>query len=626
MLSYQREVESGAAMKEEVGGAIEYLAALEAKLRPDVLATELPPYRRILSVIQRRMDNPLPIIYFESVRFLYIYPFTSNILPDDAAYKQLINVLVDRRNSSSSSPIIIAGVAAGPAKPARMTDLWSWGLTSEDEDLPIAIDISMPDLTVETQEGNFINDYQVLIRITRRGQHYVRIQKDLHHAKLHQINQGLRRPSVFMGREKIYWKDDAPRNHLTSENSKVSSEYRGEIDETSYWSHLWECAHEITLATSQYLEIIANTSNSSNESSSMLEIDGGLMDDLMVEDSAQEFHTIFEIRSAITKKLDRGLCESSREEILNFAAPLLFQPLDRLAVAPEEWMCYNAPGEMQNLIEDDSFKSDLLMSRGGTTVFYLPATPDWLVKSYEEAIEFVVSLPSHSNLWNSELEFISDNADDVLVQIQHDEDGHERSREIFTSMAKLAYHRRLLERVIDDKQKRRTTLTIPSKLTGPANQAKIVKNLLEVVKISDSVKLLDAGLERANIVHERILEHGRHLRDALDRRYQNTLQLILLFVGLFSFAGVISLIEQEAFGTNEDSYHHGAVWRDMDPGMNLIMTSLIYFGVLVIGVTLVWWARYKVRRYEKMLHDMQFSPVHSVAAGVGRESDQHLTS
>jgi hypothetical protein len=583
----------GGLSKQTIDDTIRELKTLEQTLQPDVLATELPAYRNVLSALSHRVDDSKPVVKFESVRFRYVYPFTCDALDDDQnAYRALVERMLD---PSSSGSYVIAGVPAGPARAAIMTDLFTWGSSQEPEHgglLPTAVDITMPDLAVQDQDGKFINGYRVKIRIGKFGQHYLRIEKDLPNPHLHDINQGLRRPSVFIGREKTAIDGAAPYGDSLSNDNPAST------NDAAQWPCLDKYAEQVIRDTRDVINVFVSKTLERDKPSSFNGAFGQL------------FHTVLEIRSATVPTTDGGRQEATDEEILGFAKRLLFQPIDRLATAPEEWMCYREPRETRNLIEEDSFESDFIVSRGNTTALYLPATPDWLIDSYEEAIEFIATEPAQLSERKRRLKEAVEVAKGKLDGMHNNGHGDEGSRALLERLGNLDAAQLNLAVAIGRARKSGTGLDNLLEVVeevGHVHQMRLLKQLLPVANVSELLEKLHADLEGADLLHERIRELGRHLRDDLDRRYQNRLQLILLGVGLFSFAGVLSLVEQEVFGSNEDSYHHGAVWRDMHPGLNLVITGLFYIVVCVMGsvLALIWRVRYKRPKREDGFQDLQ---------------------
>jgi hypothetical protein len=561
MQNYQR----GSTNLADLEKTIAELETLETNLHPDVLATELPPYRRVLSALRdRMMDKSLPSIQFESVKLIYVYPFTFDRLPDGAACKRAMEALADSTtNPSANGSHLIAGVRPGPAAWAVMTDLFSWGpdLHSEGD----AVDIPMPTLTVQTQDGELLNDYRVKIRITTGDEHYLRIEKDLPNPKLHDINQGLRRPSTLMGREKITSDDTAPHDDfLPKDNSDPT-------DDAAQWQQLSEYANEVIGDIRKLID--PSTPNRWPQRFSTTS-----EPTVVKQGTRAEFHTLLEIRSASARTADGGQREATKEEILKFAAPLLFQPINRLATAPEEWMCYKTPQEIPNFVEEDSFTSDFASNRGKTTVLYMPATPDWLMISYEEAVQYWASL-SDPRMFGRVLHAMSEEAKKMLDPDDDQKDSRETEWE-------LSQARSNLHNEIQYVQKKRMKWNSPSELVGSGNQRALLENLLAIAHFPESIKELDIYIEKANLIYDKVVERAEKLRNQADerarQRYDHTLQWILFFVGLFSFAGVVSLAEQELFGSTLRP-----VWSESDPKSHLEIVIIIYSVVILIGMLLL---------------------------------------
>ena len=546
------------------------------ELGPDVLASELLPYRRILVAFRDRLK--LPVVQFDDVRIIYIYPFTIDHLFGADIYDKIQFKIYGKETgsdkttgsdskpeSSAPQPCTLGGVQPRSVNEADLTDLWEWrGLRPSlqhdfDSHEYSAVDIEMPDLTIKAEDGEELSEYRVKVRITTLGNHYLRIEKDLTNPSPYEINQGLRRASSLMS------------------EAAITCEHIGQWEP---WPNLTEYAKSIVRGLSQLFD--------SGSFRSRKRTDYEVLSDIEAY-----FHVVFEVRSASVKPSDGDRRDATEEEIEQFAAPLLLQPLTRMAVAPEEWVCYST-SEWKNILTQDAFAVDFAVGTNSTTILSMPASPDWFYNSYEECIELVVSFVSLVRQWTHE---VRENHEFTRARMQPRE-AHEDSKEF-------AKVRRTLHDKIVDIRKRRTFLT-PSELVGSGHHRAFLENLFDIARISDMLEDLDAQLQIAELVHDRGVLHQRRLadeeqkslekdRDDRFRSYNDVQQLLLLFIGSFALAGVVQMFEQEVFGETES-----ILTTPWHPVVNLLLTIVIWIVIVVLALRWLRGQRKKVDEPKKL--------------------------
>jgi hypothetical protein len=79
---------------------------------------------------------------------------------------------------------------------------------------------------------------------------------------------------------------------------------------------------------------------------------------------------------------------------------LIFQPVGDFAATLEEWARYPIP-DLPNLMVGGR-EDHLLCRTADTTVAYMPATPTWQYKQFEELVEFIASLPPLLASWDKQ--------------------------------------------------------------------------------------------------------------------------------------------------------------------------------------------------------------------------------
>jgi hypothetical protein len=535
------------------------------ELGPDVLAGELPPYRQVLAAFRDRLK--LLTAQFDYVRIIYVYPFTIDHLFGVDIYDKIFATIYGTETGSATAagsdgkaesaiaqPCALGGVRPISVSEADLTDLWKWrGFRPSGEhdfDSPdySAVDIEMPNLTITTEDGQELDDYRVTVRFTTLGNHYVRIEKDLFKPWPYEINQSLRRASSLMSETAI-----------TCER----------IGPWKPWPNLPEYAKSLVRSLSQLFGSGSPGFTQRTEEEILSDID-------------VHFHVILEVRSASVEPSGHDRRDATEDEIKQFAAPLLLQPLTRMALAPEEWVSYST-SEWKNILTQDAFAADFAVGTPSTTILSMPSSPDWFYNSYEECIELVVSIGSLVRQWIHE------------VREKHEfTRGRMQPRESPEAAAEFAKVRRRLHDKIVDIRKRRTILT-PSELVGSGHHRAFLENLFDIARISDMLEDLDAQLEIAELVHDRGVQHQRRLadeeqksvekeRDDRLRSYNDVQQLLLLFIGSFALAGVVQMFQQEIFGDNEFIFK-----TEWHPLVNLFLTIGIWF--VIIGFALRWLRR-----------------------------------
>jgi hypothetical protein len=572
MLDYQNSTMSRHQLVAKIDDTIDELRNLEKNLQPDVSASELPAYRQVLRAVRCQLKKePYELIKFESVRFRYFYSFSLDEIEDGCACEMAIKVLTGDGSHR------VAGVLPGPAQWAARTDLLSWGVTKSPQ--RNTVEIPMPNLYVNRQDRQELRNFRVKILIGASGQHLLEIEHDLAEPQLRDINQGLRRPSAFMGRELIISDESCDQGNDVPANERSMA--------LASWSRLPHYANDVIRDIRALINQSASVSEGiNNDSESPEEINNG---------SKSDFRTTLEIRRAWICGSDGTRTDATPGDVKRLAN-LLLQPLNRLATAPEEWMCYRVPANIQNLIKDDSFASDLAMSRGNTTVLYMPATPDWLIRSYNEVLESFASLPVQPNSSSRQLQ---NEADAAYRALMDDHEFDDDSTEAEKRIDALTETRRRVQKAIDQARQRRVKLS-SSEIIGHSHQRALFENLMAVGRVPELRDELDSSVERADQVYNRVVEREQHLRErrgeraeqehqTAEQKHQTALQWLLFLVGLFSFAGVITLVEQELYKAESQG-----IWKEDNPVLNSLLSLAAYVAVVAGGVALM---VYLSRRY-----------------------------
>jgi len=238
----------------------------------------------------------------------------------------------------------------------------------------------------EIDPAQFDISFDLEVRLSRIGNHYVRLQFWLNDASIHELNQAMRRAMEQMGDETVIF---------------------GNEDHT--WERLYDFAHDLIDSLVEHLEdaVILNELGDelSHENSKAAE-DGR---------SRKSYpHVIMTARQLSLEQLafEDGGSGYAYESDLSFdelaaakGIALLVQPVRQAAAVLEEWCRYatpdlsNDPGVMQPL----SFDGNFAYRTTNTTCGLLRGTPEFLIKEHEEMAQFVASLPVLLESWMGQI-------------------------------------------------------------------------------------------------------------------------------------------------------------------------------------------------------------------------------
>jgi hypothetical protein len=554
----------------QLGETITKLESCQKKdLKGDVFASELRTHRYALQALAQRFeDKHLPALRFESVKFVYIYPFA---IPGPTGHAISEEVGKYRENPADTrSPLKLATARAsgvedvelrpGTSREIPFTDLWTWGGPDE-ESMAGSIGLPMPSLSVQIpdEDDDPVGGYEVEVRFNNLGNHYLRIEKELRDPTLIQVTQSLRRASWAIGREIVTCAGGGR------------------------WESLVEYASKIVEALPDWLSQFDGVRQLTPE-----EIDelGHLVD------MDRDHHTLVEIRAASIQHRD-GDHDATGDEVLLAAGPLLVQPVNPVATTLHEWMCWERVGSTaKNLLDYRSFMSDFAVGTGSETVLCMLSSPDWMHTGYSEVVEFVASLPALMRLSKLELVQKTAYADNALEYEHHRDAG---------TAEKGADERELGELRLDlhdmvEKIRRRRMYLNPSELLGSVNwgcEKGFLGNLYALPTITDLRADIDGRLARADTTIDRIAAREVRL-------HEERVQWTLFFVSLFSFTGFLGLGLQLLFGAGiRGMVDEDGAWPDW---VFLVVTAVYLILVYVAWALFKNWALFKVHRWRFWRH------------------------
>jgi hypothetical protein len=321
------------------------LQTLDGALDGDVYESELRAHRAALLALQESAQRPH--LRVDAAEVVYVYPFAlrwrgaDSPRHDDAVARTLADDAVVRALAQE-------GITPAVAHELDINDVWERVDVVEAGYAGAAIDL--PPVSVLTTGDDVPLEFTAEARLSRLGNHYLRVRSRLENAGLHEVNQALRRGSHAMGEE------------------QVSSG-------TAQWATVTEYAEEVigAIAVALGAERVLNPN--------------------------ARFHVVLAAR-LVSARLPDGTTVPATPELLreSVGASLLFHPVRHLTTSLEEWIRYPAP-EVENVLGRQGYTGDLVARTDNTTVTFMQSSPEWLIDEYEEMIEFVASIPPLLTLW-----------------------------------------------------------------------------------------------------------------------------------------------------------------------------------------------------------------------------------
>jgi hypothetical protein len=475
----------------EVAELARVVAQLDGSLEGDVYESELRAYRAALEALGRAAS--LPRLNVDEAELVYVYPFAlEGVDPGEAVGRAL--------GGATVTPLAERGLAAAPPHALVVNDLWDPYPREGSEQGYSGASIDLPQLNVKTTAHEYI-DFPLLeftseIRLSRLGNHYLRVVSQLPYGGLHDVNQALRRGSRAMGEEEIR-----------------------SADET--WRRLPDYADDV-------IAVVA-----------------GALGATHVTHPVATFHVVLTAR-AISVRQRSGENRPAGVADLQEAVggSLLFHPVRHLATALEEWVRYPPP-TVTNLLGQEAYAGDLVARTDNTTIAYMPASPEWLVDEYQEMTEFAASLPPLFTLWAREVVACAAKVDRGLPEGSGAAvDEEELSR--------------LESRILRLEQRIRRELAFLQSpaLCRTRGQRRFLDELWTAAGYPE----LEAELERQLTLladrHKRIAALRRRWEERQTKRLGEWLELIGVLLAVTSLAGVFQWID----GTFGSQPPHGELW------------------------------------------------------------------
>jgi hypothetical protein len=481
--------------------------------------------------------------------------------------------------------------------------MWTWG--GRRESLNGTVKLPMPDLTVKLDDDPRSEcTYKAELRFNDLGNHYLRLELPLTDPTIDDINQALRRATIYSGEH-----DLIPRGRCSPGQQTTIAQYaeyvivdaaawiisESKSEKAPRWERLWRKStqevaasldkHEVGPPADAVGETPANNAKDAKKDSETRN-NCSFKPDF-------DYHVVVVINKASISQADEPPVVATKAHIEEAYGLLLLQLLNREATTLDEWICWGRSPDDENLLGDACFPSDFALGTQSTTILYMPSTPRWSRNGYEEVTEFAASFPPLIRERKNNLDDKFASADQFT---QKDDD-----RRIPDQEAKLDRLRSDLHVAVDEIRQVRNYL-VPSQLLSLSAEGKFLEQLYSRSKLPELRKDIDSYIERGRITIDRMNARESRLHDHRNRKSQDRIQFILLLVGFASLSGIFTLALTVWYGsqipgwdspyTYEPSIQHS--YTDMK--IIVVIYGAVFIGGLVFFFLSTWWMRTRRRR------------------------------
>jgi hypothetical protein len=325
--------------------------------------SELKAHRLTLSGMVECLDRPF--LHVGEAKIVYCYPFTMPTVDWSTIEAALGSGTTDWSLEADGRAITAESVRYMP-----LTDMWLYSSREQRGHRGIELCLVCPQVRGEDESDSTQPVYDVTVRLSALGNHYVRIERPLVDATLHDVYAALR---GALGRG--YVADGDPQ--WASLRTYAETAFHGLAEWLSGAGQ-----RDGDLATPRYEEGIAAFARSVPRL-------------VTAQDAA--FYVVLLITEPLIAEPD-GTRRAVRDEDLApgsdvVGLSLLAQPVRQTVCALDEWVRYRVPDlSGRNLFSGAGFAGDLAFSTLNTTIFVRTSMPHWLLLEYVEMAEFAASL------------------------------------------------------------------------------------------------------------------------------------------------------------------------------------------------------------------------------------------
>lgn len=414
-----------------------HVTNVEERIKGDVYESELRSHRLGLE----SLSVAWPRLHVDLANVIYCYPFA-------VPWADPLSLIEAVKSFKGKIPGQFAGLTAS-VDHMVLTDMWKSSDNSgaEEEGLFSGVTLAFGadhDPRVKTTAQRLLPEenipdevFSIEIRLSRLGNHYLRLQRRLENASIHDLNQAMRRAMQQMGDETVLFGEpphEWPRlfelaHDLINWVVMNLEPYvlKDEVGVTRHPRLPSDPKKRATLLDMQAKRAAAPTVNA-------IEPSNGPLEDAKSKEAAKITRKAYPhvIVTARKLSLERRIDDDSngthgqedsdlaKDKLLEVArgAALLVHPVPYAAAVLEEWSRYSVPRfDDGDIMQPMSFAGNFAYRTSNTTFGLLRGTPEYLIMEHEEASEFVASLPVLLESWMGR---IRERADKSLEELSEE--------------------------------------------------------------------------------------------------------------------------------------------------------------------------------------------------------------
>ncbi|MGA8723477.1 MAG: hypothetical protein WB565_00410 [Acidimicrobiales bacterium] len=354
-------IDGGSDVFTNLAEVIEETGSNEELLGNDVYASELRSHRLGLEGLLEARNR----LHVDLANVIYCYPFAVGSDPEAL-------VEAAAKCKGGEHQWVFAGHTAS-FEDFELTDMWDGPAVQRFTGISVSFarDVQVQTRAEEILEFSDDLTFSIEIRISSLGNHYVRMQRRLNDASVHDLNQAMRRATRQMGDERVTF------GPLDSRRQEKQPE----------WQRLTDLAEELIDSVVNHLEPGKKAPPRKGQPHIIV--------------TARKVS----IERVVSDQSDRFRRDISVEDLSKAkGAALLVQPVRQAAAVLEEWCRYSPPDfNDEATIRPLSFVGDFAHRTTNTTCGLLRGIPEYLLMEHEEAAEFVASLPVLLENWMGQI-------------------------------------------------------------------------------------------------------------------------------------------------------------------------------------------------------------------------------
>jgi hypothetical protein len=505
--------------RDTLDNAIRALEQAEStdELRGDVYESELRAHRLTLCTMRELVDADS--IQVDEASVVYCYPFTLPALdPKDAlaeVEKWPTGFTLDK-----AQVVSVQGTA--------LSDTWEGRDPANRRYCGLTLHLA--DLSVTTTGLTVLPAHRPEIRLSRLGNHYLRVSAPLTNASPHHLYQALRRGRTQMGEEEL--RQLAPHGGLL----------------TGRWTRLVDYAADVVNALGRNLADLTHPVSEQNQGVCAAP-DTGLLARLDVNN---RHHTVLSIRALSVQDADgRSAPVDNYKQVVNAMGwTQLLQPIAHASATLEEYVRHHKSATRKPI--DIGFRGETILQTPQLTTLITPTSPNFMIIPIEEIAEFAGTIPALLDEWTN---IVYQQRDELARRIMPIDPAATKpaqkhgSADVAQQLVQLERRQLHLQDVVTRARSLLAFLTSPA-LVSPTRNRQLLDKLLAGCEFDRLRADLEAQIAEVDNLYQRVQALLRQLEERRQRQYRTVVEVALVLLAVLSLADFITLFNG-AFSVRE---------------------------------------------------------------------------